>query len=158
MSKPGPKPKPTHLKLVTGNPGRRQMNKAEPKPPKRQLTPPPSLLPDARAEWDRVAGDLVRAGLITVADAAALAVYCTAYGRWVQAERVLAKAAENDPVFEGLLIKTPSGAVIQNPALGARNKAASDLLKAAAELGMTPSARSRVQAEAPDEDEDPFFD
>lgn len=158
MTARGRKPTPSHLKLVTGNPGRRQMNKAEPKPPVRKLTPPASLLPDARVEWDRVADDLVRSGLITVADAAALAVYCTAYGRWVQAERVLAKAAKNDPVFEGLLIKTPSGAVIQNPALGARNKAASDLLKAAAELGMTPSARSRVQAEAPDEEGDPFFD
>lgn len=142
------------LRVVGGNAGRRPLNKAEPKIAKREIVPPPSLLPDARAEWDRIANDVVRSGLVTAADAAALAVYCTAYGRWVQAERVLAKAAANDAVFEGLLIKTPSGAVIQNPALGARNKAASDLLRAAAELGMTPSARSRVQA-ASQEDEDP---
>jgi len=28
----GPKPTPTHLKLVTGNPGKRRLNQAEPKP------------------------------------------------------------------------------------------------------------------------------
>lgn len=155
----GRKPKPTLLKLVTDNPGKRPMNASEPMPARRALQPPENLLPEARAEWDRVADDLVAAGLITVADLASLAIYCTAYGRWVQAERLLAALAKADPITEGLTIQTPNGAVIQNPLLGIRNKAAADLMKAAAELGMTPSARSRVQAAAPSRQDpaDHFF-
>lgn len=144
----GRKPKPTVLKLVTDNPGNRPLNAAEPMPASRPLQAPDILLPEARAEWDRVAFDLVASGLVTVADLASLAIYCTAFGRWVQAERLLAAEAEANPVTEGLTIETPNGAVIQNPLLGIRNKAAADLMKAAAELGMTPSARSRVQAAA----------
>lgn len=146
----GRKPKPTLVKQVLGNPGNRPFNDNEPAVASRQLQPPPGMLPDAQAEWDRVADDLVACGLVTIADLASLAVYCTAYGRWVQAERLLAAAAIDNPETEGLTIETPNGAVIQNPLLGIRNKAAADLMKAAAELGMTPSARSRVQAKAPD--------
>lgn len=150
----GRKPKPTVLKLVTDNPGRRALNESEPQPAVRALEPPSILIPDARAEWDRVADDLIGSGLITVADLGALAVYCTAYGRWVQAERILAADAKANPDNEGLTIETSNGNVVINPRLGIRNKAAADLMKAAAELGMTPSARSRVQA-APASKQDP---
>lgn len=153
----GRKPKPTALKLVTDNPGKRPLNKTEPIIASRALQPPEGLLPDALAEWDRIVNDVVGSGLVTVADLAALAIYCTAFGRWVQAERLLATAARANPATEGLTIETSSGNIIQNPLLGIRNKAASDLMKAAAELGMTPSARSRVQASAPSK-QDPAED
>jgi len=153
----GRKPKPTVLKLVTANPGKRPLNTNEPIPVSGRLNAPEFLIPDARAEWDRVAEDLVASGLITVADLGALAVYCTAFGRLVQAERILATDAKANPENEGLTIETASGNVIMNPRLGIRNKAAADLMKAAAELGMTPSARSRVQA-APASKQDPAAD
>ena len=42
MAPPGRKPKPTHLKLVTGNPGKRKMKTgAEPKPVREMMMPPP---------------------------------------------------------------------------------------------------------------------
>ncbi len=158
MTARGRKPTPTHLKLVTGNPGRRPLNKAEAKaPPARTMKVPAHLGADAIAEWDRIAADLIRSGLITALDTSALAAYCGAVGRWVQAERILFKAAEADPMFEGLVIRTTSGNVVMNPLVGIRNKAQADVLKAAAELGITPSARSRVQAQAPEEEDDPFF-
>ena len=153
----GRKPKPTVLKLVTNNAGNRPLNENEPIPASRDLEAPDSLIPDARAEWDRVASDLIASGLITTADLGALAVYCTAYGRWVQAERILAADAKANPDNEGLTIETSNGNVVINPRLGIRNKAAADLMKAAAELGMTPSARSRVQA-APRSKQDPAAD
>lgn len=161
MAPRGPKPKPTHLKLVTGNPGRRALNKAEPKVRDAIPPAPADLLADARLEWDRVAKDLYWAGILKDVDRAAFTCYCQAYGRWVQAQRALAKMAATDPVTEGLLVKTPNGAVIQNPLVGIRNKAEADMLRSAAEMGMTPSARSRVQATPPDGEEDPaakYFD
>ena len=40
MAKPGPKPKPTHLKIITGNPGKRPLNHDEPEVIEPLGTPP----------------------------------------------------------------------------------------------------------------------
>ena len=141
----GRKPKPTHLKLVTGNPGRRRV-KIGPEPTAVAPLPPPELADDALTEWHRVAAELEPLGLLTRVDRAALAAYCQAYGRWAVAERALAKMAAADPVTGGLLIKTTNGNVIQNPLVGISNKAAAAMVRYAAEFGMTPSARSQIEA------------
>lgn len=148
----GRKPRPTHLKLVTGNPGKRPLNRAEPKPAAAGLPQPPAELSgDARNEWRRVAQQLHQAGLLATLDRAALAAYCQAFARWRQAERALAAMAEKDAVTGGLLIKTSNGNAIQNPLVGIANKAAAAMVRYAAEFGMTPSARSRIEA-APRDD------
>lgn len=143
----GRKPTPTHLKLVRGNPGKRRLNAAEPVPERVLPSPPPELSADARTEWDRVAGELHRIGVLSGIDRAALAAYCQAYGRWVVAERAIAKMAERDPLTEGLMIKTTNGNAVQNPLVGTANKAMADLVRYAAEFGMTPSARSRISGQ-----------
>lgn len=151
----GRKPKPTHLRLVTGNAGKRSINKAEPKPKSRAPTPPKELTPEALAEWQRVSGELERCGLLSGIDRAALAAYCQAYGRWITAERALAAMAERDTLSGALLIKTSNGNFIQNPLVGIANKAQSDMVRFAAEFGMTPSARSRVKADEARQQDDP---
>ena len=83
-------------------------------------------------------------GMFTALDRGMLAAYCQAYGRWAQAERALAEMGKLDPVAGGLMIRTKSGNAIQNPIVGTANKAMSDMARFAAELGMTPSARTRV--------------
>lgn len=143
----GRKPKPTHLRVITGNAGRRPLNEAEPKFALSIPSPPPELSDDGKVEWGRICERLYRAGLLTEADRGPLAAYCQAYGRWAQAERALARMAENDKAMNGLLIKTTNGNAIQNPLVGIANKAAADMVRYAAEFGMTPSARSRTQAE-----------
>lgn len=145
----GRKPKPTHLKLVTGNPGRRPINRREPRPAAGLPTAPAELAADAKTEWRRVARALHRAGLLTAIDRAALAAYCQTYARWRQAERALGEMAARDPLTAGLLIKTQNGNAIQNPLVGVANKAAAAMVRYAAEFGMTPSARSRIEASAP---------
>ena len=69
----------------------------------------------------------------------------------VQAERASAKMAEKDQLTGGLMIKTSNGNAIQNPLVGTANKAAADMMRYAAEFGMTPSARSRIAAQPPEE-------
>ena len=149
----GRKPAPTHLKLVRGNPGKRRLNKAEPAPERVMPSPPVELCADARLEWDRVAGELHRIGVLSGIDRAALAAYCQAYGRWVVAERAIAKMAERDQLTEGLMIRTTNGNAVQNPLVGTANKAMADLVRYAAEFGMTPSARSRVSGQSGETDE-----
>ena len=141
----GRKPKPTHLKVVTGNPGNRPLNEKEPQPASNRPLPPTHLNKEARTEWRRVAPLLHAIGVLTLLDRAALAVYCQAYGRWVRAEEALEKMAEKEPATQALMMKTKAGNLIQNPLVGTANKAMESLLRAAAELGMTPSVRSRIE-------------
>lgn len=154
----GRKPKPTHLKLVTANPVRKprgvtKLKEAKPLP----FLPdaPDHLLPEAKEEWDRVSLELYHLGLLTRADRAGLAAYCQSYAVWRQAWSAIRKMAEKDPLSRGLMIKTTGGNAIQNPLLGTANKAAADMVRYAAEFGMTPSARSRINAEPPEETSDP---
>lgn len=140
----GRKPKPAHLKLVEGNPGKRAL-KQEPQPSRGELPEPPEFLTtDAKAEWRRVSTELFHMGLLTKVDVQPLAAYCQAFGRWMAAERAIAKMAEKDSLTAGLMIKTSNGNAIQNPLVGTSNKAASDMVRYASEFGLTPAARARL--------------
>ncbi|SFD42681.1 phage terminase small subunit P27 family [Roseivivax sediminis] len=97
----------------------------------------------ARNEWRRLARPLFDAGILTIADRAALAAYCQAYSQWVDAVEKLRETPK--------LIKTPSGHVQQSPLIGIANKQLELMGRYMAELGLTPSARSRIAP--PDETE-----
>ena len=58
MAARGRKPKPTALKVLEGNPGKRPLNDHEPIPPKGELKCPSWLLPEAKKEWKRLASSL----------------------------------------------------------------------------------------------------
>ena len=75
-------------------------------------------------------------GVLTTIDRAALAAYCQAYGRWVEAEERLRETP--------MLFRTPSGYVQQSPWLGIINKQLELMGRYMTEMGMTPAARSRV--------------
>lgn len=117
--------------------------------------PPRHLSDEAKEEWTRVVESLFNCGILTDLDRAALAAYCQAYGRWVQAEDALARFAAKDAATRGIMMKTQSGNAIQNPLVGAANKAMSDMVRYAAEFGMTPSSRTRIKAEADGKKDDP---
>src|SRR4051794_17589175 len=85
----GRKPQPTALKLLTGNPGKRPLNQAEPQPSPRLPRAPEHLSNEAKKEWRRAGRFLLTLGLVSDLDLAAFAAYCTAYGRWVEAEQAL---------------------------------------------------------------------
>jgi P27 family predicted phage terminase small subunit len=155
----GRKPKPTHLKLIAGTSRASRLNDAEPILEPLLPTPPAELSVDALEEWEKVSRRLLAAGILTAIDRAALAAYCQAYGRWLQAERALAATAKHDAITAGLLIKTTKGNAIQNPLVGIANKAKSDMVRYAAEFGMTPSSRTRVRSTnpSPDDPADHFF-
>jgi P27 family predicted phage terminase small subunit len=134
----GRKPTPTAIKRVKGNPGKRGYNHAEPQPPADLPGCPEHLSPQARSEWARLAEALHGIGVLTMADRAALAAYCQAWGRWVEAEERL----KETPV----LLKTPSGYVQQSPWLSIANKQMELMARFAVELGLTPASRSRIAA------------
>ena len=132
----GRRPKPTAIRRLEGNRGKRAWNHAEPTAPDALPRCPEHLAPVAKAEWRRVARTLHGMGVLTTIDRAALAAYCQAYARWVEAEHRL---RETPP-----LVKTPSGYVQQSPWLAIANKQLELMGRYMTELGMTPASRSRV--------------
>lgn len=97
---------------------------------------PGHLNDTARREWRRLASALHAVGILTVADRTALAVYCQAYSRWVEAEEKLATTP--------MLLKTPSGYVQQSPWLSVANKQMELMARYMGDLGLTPVARARL--------------
>ncbi len=148
MGRRGPAPKPTALKLLTGNPGRRRANSAEPKPDPTIPDCPDFLDANATAEWQRIVPELARLKLLTLVDRAALAAYCQAWSRWQKAEGLIAK--------QGLTLK-PKGATgiaRRHPAVSIAAESMKLMKQFLIEFGLTPAARSRVTSnEKPDADD-----
>lgn len=139
----GRRPAPTKLKLVRGNPGKRPLNDKEPEPDGKLLPPPDHLSDEAKREWSRAGELLTRLGMDSGFDRAALAAYCQAWGRWVEAEESLRKY--------GVVVKSPNGYPMQSPFLAIANKAIEQMKGFLIEFGMTPASRTRVRAERPGE-------
>ena len=141
----GRRPAPTKLKLLSGNPGKRRLNEREPEPASRLPEPPDHLSDEAKREWDRVGALLLVVGLVSELDRAALAAYCQAWARWVEAEEALRQY--------GVVIKSPSGFPMQSPFLAVANKALEQMRWTLVEFGLTPASRTKVHAEAPAADD-----
>ena len=58
MAQRGRKPKPTAVKVLEGNPGKRSLNTGEPKPEKKAPRCPAWLEDEAKKEWKRMAKQL----------------------------------------------------------------------------------------------------
>lgn len=132
----GPRRKPTKLKILQGNPGKRPIKKDEIDPKVEAPGPPAHLSKNAKIEWRRIVKILVDLELMSKMDRTALAAYCVAYDRWAEAEKKIQ--------MEGLTIETTNGNIIQNPSVGIANKAMLILHRFLVEFGMTPAARTKV--------------
>lgn len=144
----GRRPKPTRLKVLTGNPGRRPLNEDEPQPKVVIPECPSELGPVARREWDRLAAELVALKLLTNLDRAALAAYCGAYALWAEATEQIQKY--------GTMVKSPTGYPIQSPYVSIANRQAEIMMRVASEFGFTPASRGRIST--PKEHDPQIFD
>ena len=147
----GPRPQPTHLKLLRGNPGRRPLNDREPQPRPGKATAPSWLHGKARRAWRRLAPMLARLGVLTEADEDALALLCSALGEYTECRQAI---RETGSVY---LTTTATGdtMVRPRPEVAIASDAWRRVHRMMAEFGMTPSSRSRLQTGGND-DEDPF--
>ena len=94
----------------------------------------------AQAEWRRIVPELQRAGILTRLDRTTLALYCQAYSDYVESLEMFEKPWPTTPLFE-----TKNKNVVQHPALSIRNKAFKTLVSIAAEFGLSPSSRSKIE-------------
>lgn len=143
---PGPLPKPSHLKVLNGNPGNRPLNEQEPRPAQGEPLKPSWLEGRAASAWDELVPELARIGLLTVVDGHALAVYCEAWATYVQASEVVRK--------EGVLIESYRGGMAKNPAAQIMRDSADLMMKVGGQFGLSPATRARLQV--PDDGKDDF--
>jgi len=139
----GRHPKPTRIKALTGNPGKRPLNPHEPRPEPALPECPAELSPLAKQEWMRLTAELAKLNLITHLDRGALATYCGAYALWAEAMGQIQKF--------GTMVKSPTGYPIQSPYLAIANRQAEFMMRVASEFGFTPASRSRISAPPPDQ-------
>jgi P27 family predicted phage terminase small subunit len=135
----GRKAKPTVLKILEGNPGKRPLNAEEPRPRRCIPRRPDHLDILATKEWKRITRELDLAGLLTDCDRAVVAAYCQCWSRWVKAERMVQQTGE--------VLKGEAG-YYQNPYLAVANRALDQMQRLAAQLGLDPTSRSRLRVEA----------
>ena len=138
--------KPTAIRELEGNPGKRALPKNEPKPRVALPGAPKSLSPVARDEWKRVAEILYRVRVLTAADLAVLRGYCVNFAWAYEAEQ----AVTDTSVVVKALGHRGVPITKENPAFNAGQKAYKQMLEFARELGLTPASRSKIQS-APEE-------
>lgn len=148
MATKGRKPKPTALKLLEGNPGKRPLNVNEPKPQKKTQKCPSWLEAEAKKEWRRMSKQLEELGVLTQVDTLAFAGYCQAYARWKEAEEFLSK--------HGTIFKTPSGYIQQVPQVSIAQTYLKIMKDFCSEFGLTPSSRSRISINTDSGSDDPM--
>jgi len=131
--------------MLQGTGRKARLNRNEPKPPPIAPEMPAWLAPEAKREWERVAPVLERLGLLTALDRAALAIYCQAWARYVDAEAQIAK--------DGALVPGHRGVMRKHPLLLVLNAAVATLKAFGAEFGMSPASRGRLDVGGADADE-----
>jgi len=144
MARPGPKPKPTELKKLAGNPGKRPLNSQEPQPEPAGTRCPHGLSDGAKKFWRKEARDLIRLGVLTSADVPAFLLMAEHYAIAREARDVIAE--------EGLTSVDENGAARKHPLLQVWRDNATAYRMYASEFGLTPSSRSRLTVAAPDEE------
>ena len=134
----GRSPKPTNLKIVTGNPGKRSLNKQEPDPDYlNDLTAPDYLSSNAQAVWDQIAPKLRESRLLTVVDVPILAMMCESIVEYRRATT----NCEDTPLDHSK--KTGGGVLSQWKIV--QSMSLKQIMLIAREFGMTPASRTRIQ-------------
>lgn len=164
MGARGPKPLPSNVHLLRGNPSKLSISDLVDSLQPEVEVPncPRHLLPEARKEWRRITPELERYGLISKLDRAALALYCQAYARWVWAEEQLqrsvklaqekeAAAVERGEAWsggDGYTVPTPNGHMTYSPHWVIANKAMEQVNRYMSSFGLDPASRGRVNPSA----------
>ena len=160
MGSRGPQKLPANVHVLRGNPSKLSINELL-----REFNPeteipgvPKHLWPEAKKEWKRVANELVRYGLISKLDRAALSLYCQAWAKLVWAESMLARAmatAEEGRIAaeakgevwrggDGIMVPSPNGSLVYSHHWVVQRRAAQEVHWYLQAFGLSPVSRGRV--------------
>lgn len=155
----GRRPTPTALKAVTGNPGKRKMNKKEPKPAREMPSPPAYLDDNAKVAWGRLTVLLDRMGVLTEADTFALERLCDVYAEIIECREIINR--DGRTYTSTRMIDADAGPAEQtlvkaNPAVAMLADADRRFKSYLVEFGLTPAARTKVSVSDGEKQEDPL--
>lgn len=140
----GRKPIPTHLKVLTGNPGKQKLPKGEPKP-ETNIPEPPNFLDDyALEEWRRITPVLYSLGIISDLTIPAVIAYCDSYSDWRAAREELNRIGNKSGRIASLIQTTQNKNIIMNQLMLVAKGAKADMIRYATEFGGTEIAKVRL--------------
>jgi P27 family predicted phage terminase small subunit len=136
----GRKPKPTRIREIEGNPGRRPLNDSEPQGRVLSVLPdPPSALgPAGRAAWSDLGGQMLALGMLEDRYLPALELCCGLYDEVAGCDSALVE-------FGSHYYTTTKGTIASHPAVRRRTNALDGIRRYLIEFGLTPSASSRIK-------------
>jgi|WetSurMetagenome_2_1015567.scaffolds.fasta_scaffold131137_2 P27 family predicted phage terminase small subunit len=142
----GRKPKPTAQKKLQNNPGKRAINKKEPMAKRTAVIAPAHLDELSAAFLKRIQPGLDEMHVVADVDLPALELMALHYSLAWRAAEILKE--------QGLITVDAFGGKHKHPMLQVMKDNSSSYKAFAAEFGLTPSSRTRLQApDLPDEDE-----
>jgi P27 family predicted phage terminase small subunit len=158
MGKRGPLPKKKHLKDLSRAPLTKERMQEVARiylhtdPP----DPPAHLTKEELKVWNETIDLLKPAGILQRIDAAVLAAYCCSYARWNLAESEIKEEAKKGYTLSGLVSEGANNQLVVHPLINISRRERADMILFANQLGMTPSARMRIDTQPPKETENPF--
>lgn len=144
----GRKPKPTALKVIEGNPGKRPLNHDEPQAAGELIEAPDDLSDDQRAIWEYAIAHAPK-GVLRMIDRDNLRA-------WVVAADLHRKATA-EVQARGILSTGAEGQLVKNPAVMVLRDATAMMMRAAEQMGFSPTARARIKVpEKPNDPKNPW--
>lgn len=144
----GRRPTPTALKLVTGNAGKRAINKKEPKPRTKAPTCPSHLDAKSKLVWKKLCTLLRGMDVLTEADGLALERLVDCYADILACKELI----ERDKRTYKTVDQNGNTLIKNNPAVNQLRAADAMFKSYLVEFGLTPAARSKVDVNLPDGD------
>jgi len=147
--------KPTKLKVLEGNPGKRPLPTDEPKPAQVMPTMPPDLDKEAQEVWNTLGPKLLRIGLLTETDGDSFSILCQIRGR-LQQIHALMHQPEGPVLIQTKVTIDGSGQehteLKSSPYVKEERLYYSLFRQYAAEFGLTPRGRVGLKTTGNDED------
>jgi P27 family predicted phage terminase small subunit len=139
--------KPTRIKQLEGNRGKRKLNQNEPQPPVVVApdAPPEWLSKLGKAAWNSKARELIAYRVLTSWDYETLAAWCNAYAEWREADE---KLKTELPV----LVSDKTGYTYPNPWVAIRRNSRREMVRIGGLLGLNPADRSRLNVDTTQKD------
>ena len=125
------------------NPARYANSPPEASPEKPAVPDVIAACPVATKVWHETCQALDDIGILSKSDTFIIEMYCTSYAEYLKLTAIVRK--------EGFSVQNRSG-VTANPNANAWEKAKSSVLRCMAQLGLTPSARAKLDAPKKDDD------
>lgn len=147
MGRRGPQPKPTAVKKLLGNPGRRRLRDDEPAPPPGEISAPDFVQPEAMGYWDSLAPLLAAMRVLTTADTFALGRLCNLYLRYKILNEYLMRKGATGTTYAIKDQKGKPKAAAEVPQAWEYRQIHNMILTHERELGLTPAARTRLRVE-----------